>query len=388
MNGQGRPMPAADEAFHHGSHRGLLSVADDPVPGRDLDGIFVPTTRRPAQLAAAGWLAHALDCPLVTLHSGERTTAAQAGQHLPASVDLIAIDVPAADRLRLPDWATSRLLPPAFARRNDMSAKRNLALLLSHLLGWSRVMFLDDDITGLNPADIRQAGALLDTYNAVGLRVTGFPDHSVICHAYLQAGGSQQPFIGGGALVVAVQRCDSFFPDVYNDDWFFMLGPDGRLQPIAVTGQVRQQPHDPFSPVDRAADQELGDVLGEGLYWLLDQDQPISRADERHWAAFLAKRRHFIERILRLTQHHDLRRPDQDHRIAALRAALDRLEKIGPGLCANYVRAWQADRDRWREHLRQLPTAATRQRALELLSHPGSPQLSWHARSEQLAPAS
>ena len=79
-----------------------------------------------------------------------------ASQCIPADVDLIAIDVPAPARLRLPDWETSKLLHGAiFARRTDLSAKRNLALLLSHMLGWSRILFLDDDITGLKPDDVR-----------------------------------------------------------------------------------------------------------------------------------------------------------------------------------------------------------------------------------------
>ncbi len=32
---------------------------------------------------------------------------------------------------------------------------------------------------------------------------------------------------------------------------------------------------------------ELGDVLAEGLYWLLDQNKSIMDADEDHWSAFL-----------------------------------------------------------------------------------------------------
>ena len=152
-----------------------------------------------------------------------------------------------------------------FARRTDLSAKRNLALLLSHMAGWSRILFLDDDITSLNPDDVRKASSLLDTHNAVGLRVCGFPDHSVVCHAYREAGGEQQSFIGGGALVIEVKRSNSFFPDVYNDDWFFLLDGRKSLQPVAVTGQVIQYPYDPFRNPDRARAEELGDVLAEGI---------------------------------------------------------------------------------------------------------------------------
>ncbi len=214
-------------------------------------------------------------------------------------------------RLRLPDWETSRLLAgTVFAGRTDVSAKRNLGLLLSHLLGWSRVLFLDDDIHGLNPDDVRRASGLLDTHNAVGLSIGGFPDNSVVCHAYRQAGGRQQSFIGGGALTVQVKRSNSFFPDIYNEDWFFLLDGDKGIQPVARTGEVRQYPYDPFRNPDRARAEELGDVLAEGLYWLLDQGRSIMDADQAHWSWFLPKRKRFIEHVLRLA-----RRPSRAHRM-------------------------------------------------------------------------
>ena len=109
------------------------------------------------------------------------------------------------------------------------------------------------------------------------MQIGGFPDHSVVCHAYRQAGGEQQSFIGGGALAVEVKRSKSFFPDIYNDDWFFLLDGSKWLQPIAVRGQVIQQPYDPFRTPDRARAEELGDVLAEGIYWLLDQDRSFQR---------------------------------------------------------------------------------------------------------------
>jgi hypothetical protein len=374
---------------HHGSHRGLLWTADQQATApKAIDAIIVPTARTPAYLAEAAKLAQALDCTLVTLHSKKWTSAAKAAQRLPRSVDLIALDVPEQARLRLPDWATSRLLHgTVFARRTDLSAKRNLGLLLSRLLGWSRVLFLDDDITGLNPADMWTASGLLDTHNAVGLHIGGFPDHSVVCHAYRQAGGSQQSFIGGGALVVQVERNISFFPDIYNDDWFFLLNGDKRLQPVAVTGQVTQYPYDPFRNPDRARAEELGDVLAEGIYWLLDQNKPITEADHAHWSTFLAYRRQFIERVRQMVQQDaTIGAADQARRIEALTGSLGRLALITPQLCEGYLRAWAADRQRWQEHLHNLPgdhlpglpTGERRRQAIGLLSDPDASRLTCH----------
>ncbi len=381
-------MCSGEATDHHGSHRDLLWVPEDlAVVRQDIDAVIVPTARPPVYLAHAAGLAQALDCPLVTLHSKQWTNAAKAAQRLSQSVDLIAMDIADPADLRLPAWETSRLLAgTVFARRTDLSAKRNLALMLSRMLGWSRIVFLDDDITRLNPADMRRASGLLGTHHAVGLNVNGFPDHSVVCHAYRDAGGQQQSFIGGGALVVQVDRSESFFPDIYNDDWFFLLDGEKSIQPTAVIGQVRQYPYDPFRNPDRARAQELGDVLAEGIYWLLDQGGSVMDADHAYWKGFLAKRRRFIERVMKMVESQALDSADRTRRVAALKGSLGRLtQHITPDLCTQYLQAWLTDRRRWHRHLArlpigyigQLPASQHRPHALEALSRPGRPQLNW-----------
>jgi hypothetical protein len=366
-------------ADHHGSHQGLLK--SPPVGAsfahRGVDAIIVPTFRPPAYLTEAADLARTLDCALVTLHSGPYTTARKAADRLPPDVNLIAIDVPGLSGLNLPDWETSQLLRgPVFSRRTDLSAKRNLALMLSRLLGWTRILSLDDDITGLNPEDVRRASGLLDEYNAVGLRIYGFPDHSVVCHAYLQSGGDQNPFIGGGAMVIKTERSSSFFPDIYNDDWFFLLDDDGKLQPTAATGSVIQQPYDPFRTPDRARAEELGDVLAEGIYWLLDQGKSIADADKVYWDESLERRRRFIEGVLDMVRADDtIAADDKGRRIAALKGSVGRLSLIDAVRCADYLQAWESDRQRWQDHMDQLPTGPDLPRALSVLSRQGAPPL-------------
>lgn len=378
-------MSGSEPLDHHGSHRDLL-WSGDHVKSRRIDAIIVPTVRKPAYLGAAAGLAQELDCTLVTLHSKQWTSAAKAAQRLPKSLDLIAIDVPDPALLRLPRFQTSQLAAHKIFPRQpsspptDLSAKRNLGIVLSRLLGWSRVLFLDDDITKLNPADVLRAGGLLDTHNAVGLHVCRFHDHSVVCHAYRDAGGSQEAFIGGGALAVHVQRSTSFFPEIYNDDWFFLLDGDKGIQPVAVTGQVDQYPYDPFRNPERARAEEFGDVLAEGIYWLLDQHLSITDADKAHWAKFLVKRRQFIDRVLAMVADSDLEYAEKARRIAALKGSLGRLALITPELCVNYLRAWRSDRQEWQRHLEELPAGLGRERALTCLSTDGAPHLSWQLR--------
>ena len=361
---------------HSGSHRALLCEHADHPPA-DIDAIIVPTARRPAYLKEAAGLAAALGCTLVTLHSKKWTSAAAGARIVPACVDLIAVDIPEPAKLRLPRWNTSRLLAgTAFARHTDLSAKRNLGLVLARLLGWSRILFLDDDITELRPADVRMASGLLGLHSAVGLQVGGFPDHSMVCHAYKQAGGRQQSFIGGGALVVDVGRSTSFFPDVYNDDWFFLLDGDKKLQSVAMTGHVRQYPYDPFS-VERARAEELGDVLAEGIYWLLDRDKTIADADQAYWERYLARRRGFIGQVLEMVRKSGLKPDDEIRRVTALKASLGRLTLIEPEFCVQYMRAWTTDWQRWQSHLQRLTVRPDRPAALAMLSGRGASGLTF-----------
>jgi len=372
-------QPAGGDSWHHGSHRGLLSAPSGAGSGQGgLDAIIVPTARRPAYLFHAAELARKLNCTLVTLHSGKWTSADRAMRSLPAGLNLIAIDVPSPELLNLPAWAGPELLAgTVFKRRSDLSAKRNLALLLASMLGWRRIMFLDDDITGLRIADVQAAVGLLGTYHAVGFRIGGFPDHSVVCHAYRDAGGSQQSFIGGGALAIDVSASSSFFPDIYNDDWFFLLDDQG-LRPTACKGQVIQYPYDPFRSPERARNEELGDVLAEGIYWLLDQGGTVADADARHWASFLVRRRQFIEQVLAMVDTDGrLDTEERARRIAALKGSLGRLAHITPELCEDYLRAWEKDRRTWTAHLAEHGTRRKRFPALVALSAPGSPRLTW-----------
>jgi len=381
-------MTAVETPDHHGSHCDLFWTPDAIVAGT-VDAIVVPTARKPAYLATAARLAAQLDCPLVTLHSGPWTSAARASAQIGPDVSLIAVDVPDVSALRLIDAETSRLLARTrFARRTDTSAKRNLGLLLAYLVGWKRIVFLDDDIIVRDPRELECAVGLLDDYNAVGLRNIGYPDNSVVCHAFRLVGGRQQSFVGGGALAVETSRNLSFFPDIYNEDWFYLLDPKTGIQPLAVAGIVEQRRYDPFRNEDRARREEFGDVLAEGIFWLLDQGSPLDAADSSHWAEFLRRRQRFIEYIIDRLDGLALDPADRGRIASALRASLGRLALIEPEFCERYLKAWIADRLRWERHLRNFHSGSDLQpaEALRCLSAKGRSPLAGVVREvRQLA---
>lgn len=369
-------MTHTETPDHHGSHCDLLWMPEGSSPGR-VDAIIVPTIRNPRHLTTAGKLAEYLDCALVTLHSGKWTSPESAAQRMSRDVNLIAVDVPSSGDLPLVNFETTKLtFNTPFARRKDLSVKRNIGLLLAHMLGWRRIIFLDDDITVPNPPDLKHAAGLLDTYNAVGLSVEGFPDNSVVCHAFRAIGGRQQSFIGGGALAVETTRNRAFFPDIYNDDWFYMLDPDKGLQPVAVTGAVVQSPYEPYRE-ERARSEELGDVLAEGIFWLLDQGGTLNDANSDHWRDFLGRRRRFISYILSNIDRADVDSAERTRMVASLKASLGRLALIEPEWCEIYLRAWVADRVAWERHLRSLRYNCSADEALTYLSRKGHRPLSY-----------
>jgi glycosyltransferase involved in cell wall biosynthesis len=344
--------------FHHGSHRALLSRPELLPSGEErVDAIIVPSARSAPYLRGAASLAQRLNCTLVVLsskHSRRPEVVADIGKHFVA-LDLVAIAMPASLGPPVPVFETSRILAGTpFERRTDTSAKRNLGLLLARTVGWRQVVFLDDDIAVPDPEHLRRAAKLLEIHDGVGLSIGGYPDNSVVCHAYRNAGGWQETFVGGGALAVPAQRIDSFFPNIYNEDWFFLLD-DAKLRPVAEVGKALQHPYDPFAHPDRARGQEFGDVLAEGLFALLDRGGRVQDADERYWTKFLPKRARFIAEVLAGIDKADLEPGERRRMTESLKAARGRLRLITPRLCVDYLQAWRADCERWRGCLAELP---------------------------------
>jgi hypothetical protein len=337
-------------ANHHASHWQLLAKAGsiNPAP---VDAIIVPTARPAQYLRTAIGLAKLQRCPLVVLCS--RLASAEATVRMAAlmDIDVVALDVAALPPGLLPPFRTSAVLRGTrFDMSVDTSMKRNLGLLLAQAIGWERIVFLDDDITVPDAEDLNSAAGLTHRYAGVGLSIGGFPDNSVVCHAYRDAGGRQDSFIGGGALAVGRQSFTSFFPGIYNEDWFFLLNETG-LRPSAVTGRAIQASYDPYRETRRARSEELGDSLAEGLFSLLDNGRRLTEADAGFWAKFLHKRRRFIDEVINMAVGTLPDGPDRDRLAAALKAAKGRNWLIEPEMCVAYMDAWRADRKLWERHV-------------------------------------
>lgn len=388
-------------------HRDLVPYVGEPrddaatsaLPGAAVQAVIVPASRPAANLRWAAEVAASAEAHLVVLASHETVpddVRDVVGRHLGDERIVVA---PLDGRWSLPrlTFRTDRVRPRASrfpgadlppVRTSNTSVKRNAGLALAKLVGWERVLFLDDDVHGIGERDLRvirhamspsagahaggPAGGALE---AVGWAFDDFPDNSVVCHAHRLAGGTRDTFIGGGALAVRVTDAVPHFPRVYNEDWLFMLPMMlRRTSTVGLAGTLTQESYDPYAVPRSAARQEFGDVLAEGLFGLLHARRPIETAQRTpFWCQVLAERRRFIQRTRSI-----LAQRDDSVANAAVRALDTALRvdlRISPHDPAGWVRSWRQDSQSWHNYLTAMPTGLAVGTALDWLGlRPAQPR--------------
>ena len=243
-----------------------------------LDAIVVPTIR-PQSLQPAIDLARDTECALVVLCSTQRQVTEVLARYESPPDDMLVTHVPQSYESDLLSFLT--VVHPEMdiepSCHIDIARKRNVGLLLARLCGWRTIMYLDDDIRDMTRDDVSRAANLTASFNAVGFKIKSYPDNSVVCHANRLTGGAQDIFPGGSALLVDMEECYSLFPPIYNEDWLFLFDAVQACS-LAVAGTLSQVEYQPFAHSDRAATEEFGDVIAEGLYWLIHKGISVTDA--------------------------------------------------------------------------------------------------------------
>jgi len=353
---------------------GELIGRDDPstghAPARALDAIIVPASRPAVNLDHAITLARAAHSRLVVLCSRDANAddvnelLAARSFHRATVIDLPGeYDHPLLEFST--SWITRRLPGLGSDRAVDLSVKRNIGLLLARKLRWQRIFFMDDDIRDVHWSEVRRTVSMLGPYRSAGMRVTSFPDNSVVCHAHRETGKFQDVNISGSVLAVDCAVPVDFFPDIYNEDWLFFYH-DAARRKLGCSGlNATQLRYDPFADPDRAVGQEFGDVLAEGLYALLHRGANATQASRDYWIRFLTARRTFLDAIIeRCSQAPESLRIKI---FEAVTAARDCSAQIAPELCEDYVTRWLQDRDCWQQRLSELAQAPSVEVALKEL---------------------
>jgi hypothetical protein len=359
------------------SHASLIQHVTSPVRSTArLDAIIVPAARPAKNLTTAISLAQAADCHLIVLCS--RRARPEEVQTLFAAKNFsrgTAVELPARyshDLLKFgtSEWAKTDVGKLACGERDsDLSAKRNIGLLLARLRGWRRIFFMDDDIRGISASDLDRTVSLLGAdgagHRSAGLRVKYFPDNSVVCHARRKAGQHQEVFVSGSILAVDTTASIAFFPDIYNEDWLFFYN-DVAARRMATPGllatQMKQISYNPFADRNRAAREEFGDVIAEGLYSLLHSGLRWQAATSGYWLRFIDQRMRILDEII---DHADTSKGHIWAQIAdSAVSARKTLTDIQPGMCAAYIETWQQDLRDWSRRLTELRPVGTVKEAL------------------------
>jgi hypothetical protein len=326
-----------------------------------LDAIIVPASRPAFCLQPVIDLAARLNVLLVVL-CRKQTRADHVAERVSSSPEARALIVDLPETWRHPKFPTrtsSHIFRKANGyRESDLSAKRNIGLLLARLHGWNKIVFVDDDVTLSRTDDVARLAGQLDRCQVAGMIVRNFPDNSVVCHARRDAGLAQDVFLTGAMLGVHCNSLPlSFFPDIYNEDWFF-FAREAASRELRGVGQASQLTYNPYARPDRARREEFGDLLAEGLFALMGQVDPSVRfgdqlraADEAYWSRFIDARHTVISETKALLSVAAER--SEDHgRIASalvsLGAAQHHLEHmITAEDCVSFVDAWQEDLEEW-----------------------------------------
>ncbi len=386
LSPRAEPSRAVVSPVHRESHRHLLWQAHSAWcrTGPGFDAVVVPAFRPAGGLRHAATVAALAGARLVLLCSGRvrAREAAQVARLAAPEVPVVACDLAPGYRIPQtsmrtddhPQGRTHRL-----ERRHDANVKRNVGLILARLMGWQRVLLLNDDVRGVGRLELdRTAGLLHDpyrAYSAAGWAFPSFPDNSVVCHGRRLGGAFQDTFISDAMLGLRCLDALPFFPAVYNEDWLFLL-PLILSGQLAYVGDLWQLPYDPFLDPNRARFEEFGDLLGEGLMEVLHRGLPLDVArDPAFWAERLDARR----RLLDVTESRLASARDGDpitrwrtagarsRALRSLAAARGTHREGWPESLAEWIQAWQADLRQWTPFLRCLPVVDSMDGALALL---------------------
>ena len=368
-----------ERVLQYSTHTELIESSCPPSPSADagLDAIIVPAARPAGNLRTAVKLATETDARLIVLCSFR--THADDVRDLLAEHDLrdpAVVEMPRkCDQWILRDLETTywvhhgRGKSVCHARNSDLSMKRNTGLLLAQMLGWERIFFMDDDIRAVSADTVLSTVSLLGAvghgYRTAGMSVERYPDNSVVCHARREVGEQQGVFVSGSVLAVDCRVPFGFFPDLYNEDWLFFYR-DAAEERLATSGsRAEQLPYDPFADPQRAAGQEFGDVIAEGIYALLHSGLGLDAADKEYWTQFLKRRNGVLDDVIgRLPSL----RPELRRAISkAIGAAQQMLWEISADMCVDYVAAWQRDLDWWGKLLANLTRTSSVEDALETM---------------------
>lgn len=340
-----------------------------PGPERPLDAVIVPASRSVDHLTTAAAIAAKTGSVLLVLCDGN-ARAADVGEiaEQEGASRWHAAAVPSGllpPQLEFPEPSAQL---PELGGRVATTRKRNLGLLIARMLGWSTVLFLDDDIRGLDASDVCYATGGLRSGAAVGFEVERWSDRSVVGRVDPMGSASSGVIVGAAALLVDLTSpLLGHFPAIHNADRLFLYDAflHGMVQ--QAPGRVHRFADAAVVNLQRAGTEEFGEVIGRGLVrYARHRGRALVPLHEGYWREVLADRREFIDEVAgRLAV------PTPNPRIVTarsiVRVAEQRHAAITPASCVRFYQHWRRERRIWQERLARVRPAGGVSEALRRL---------------------
>jgi hypothetical protein len=345
-----------------------VSTINTPSGARDVtvplvDAIVVPTFRSAKDLQPAALLAANARCHLIAIYTDSLPPGLSSALVGLRTDQVTLLTVRSGTHDRVLDLGVCLPQSHVSPAARDISRKRNLGLVVGRACGWTRMLFLDDDIRRMNVAKLSSAAAVLDKYPVVGFQVNKYPDASVVGHARRLTARRQEPFVSGGSLLVNPQLLNGYFAPIYHEDWLCVIN-HLRKGKVAIGGSVGQMPYMPFADPDRAKREEFGDVLLSGLLWLVharlkkdaaDRVQHMTDAEywreamnPRFWGQILEQRVALLDEITERLAGMTL---DNLSPLPSLAVAKRRLGELKPADFVSFTAEWLNSLAVWRSRL-------------------------------------
>lgn len=177
----------------------------------------------------------------------------------------------------------------------NLGMARNFALDHATLFGHEKVLFVDDDISGVNKKVLKEGFETLKGNCFVSCTLKGVEDDSIVGHIAKKAGllNISKKMLSGGFLFLSPLSLSHRFYNIYNEDWILQL-LENKMGKIVLPYDIYHGVNQKFEwTLDKALFQELGELIIDGLFI---NYQGISM-DYSFWDNVLENRKKFIQKI-------------------------------------------------------------------------------------------
>ncbi len=229
---------------------------------------------------------------------------------------------------------------------------RNYAIILSRLLRYKRVLFIDDDIIIKDMNVINNLMKKVNDADFVGAKILGKPDYSIVdeiadkCNLKLE----MSDISSGGFLAFNSDTISEYFLNYYNEDiiWIYLHSPKIK---IVNCGAVHQQSYElPENKSEQASNQEFGEILFQGVYKAFKRNNSMLLTQKSFWSNVLDREMRYIRKLKELYKEKNIK----DETINIFKPLLCYLSRISPDNFLKVFTKYFKTRDIWRDILAEL----------------------------------